>query len=38
MREKLQKLWASSGRWFLLGLPLAASLERTGASRRIFSC
>lgn len=24
MREKLQKLWASSGRWFLLGLPLAA--------------
>lgn len=24
MREKLQRLWASSGRWFLLGLPLAA--------------
>ena len=24
MREKLQRLWDSSGRWFLLGLPLAA--------------
>ena len=24
MREKLQRVWDSSGRWFLLGLPLAA--------------
>ena len=24
MKEKLKELWDSSGRWFLLGLPLAA--------------